>query len=105
MKKNEGRGVQNAQLDADKQRIRFEQQLQKIKNEMDLVEILCNFWPFPNMNAKHRRLKAQLNEVSQSLKELDNPSKEHSVESAQAKASDPFVVLHSSPFKRRALIQ
>lgn len=43
---------------------RLRRKMQHVKNQMDFIEILCNFWPMPNMSARHERLKAELGQIS-----------------------------------------
>jgi hypothetical protein len=43
---------------------RLRRKIQHVKNQMDFIEILCNFWPMPNMSARHERLKAELGQIS-----------------------------------------
>lgn len=36
-------------------------QIQGLRNEMEFVEILAQFWPLPNMSQKMERLQQRLN--------------------------------------------
>jgi hypothetical protein len=41
--------------------LKLQKQMQGIKNEMEFVEILAQFWPLPNMAEKMERLEQKLN--------------------------------------------
>lgn len=49
-------------LDQDRQRhpAKLEKRLQSLRNEMEFVEILAQFWPWPNMADKVERLQAEI---------------------------------------------
>lgn len=40
--------------------LRIKRQMQGLKNEMDFIEILTNFWPLPNMSTKMERLEKRM---------------------------------------------
>ncbi len=40
--------------------LRIKRQMQGLKNEMDFIEILTNFWPLPNMATKMERLEQRM---------------------------------------------
>lgn len=40
-------------------------QIQGLRNEMEFVEILAQFWPLPNMSQKMERLQQRLNLLNQ----------------------------------------
>ncbi len=40
-------------------------QIQGLRNEMEFVEILAQFWPLPNMSQKMERLQQRLNLLDQ----------------------------------------
>ncbi len=42
----------------------LQKQMQGLKNEMEFVEILAQFWPLPNMSQKMERLEARLHELN-----------------------------------------
>jgi hypothetical protein len=86
-----------------KRRIKLQKQIQSIKNQMDFVEILCNFWPLPNMSQKHRRLKNEMETLQHSLRQMEEPAE---VEETPAPVyyRDNVVAFHSNPFMRRALV-
>jgi hypothetical protein len=54
---------QNAQQ-REKHLQTIQKQMQGLKNEMEFVEILAQFWPLPNMSQKMERLEARLHELS-----------------------------------------
>ena len=45
--------------------LKLQKQMQGIKNEMEFVEILAQFWPLPNMAAKVDRLERKLHILQQ----------------------------------------
>ena len=44
--------------------LKLQKQMQGLKNEMEFVEILAQFWPLPNMSQKMERLEARLHELN-----------------------------------------
>ena len=47
--------------------LRLKRKLGSVKQELDLVEIFCNFWPLDNMKAKRQRLKIQFETLKQQV--------------------------------------
>lgn len=47
--------------------LRLKRKMNSLKQELDLVEIFCNFWPLDNMKAKRQRLKQQLETMKQQI--------------------------------------
>lgn len=54
--------------------LKIKRQMQSLKNEMDFIEILTNFWPLPNMATKMERLEKRMqslnNRYEQHLEQL-----------------------------------
>ena len=48
-----------------KQREKLQKRLAGIRNEMEFVEILAQFWPLPNMALKVERLQAEIARLDQ----------------------------------------
>lgn len=42
------------------QMLRLKKKMQGVKNEIEFVEILTQFWPLPNMHQKMERLEARM---------------------------------------------
>ncbi|MBY0404340.1 MAG: hypothetical protein K2X66_10615 [Cyanobacteria bacterium] len=82
-----------------KARLHIERRLTVLRNEMELVEIICNFWPLPNMNSRHERLKNQVDDLFQELAELT----QQALLAEEAKRQ-PYSVMHQNHFKQRAHI-
>lgn len=53
-------------LDRERQRqlARMEKRIQGLRNEMEFVEILAQFWPWPNMVLKVERLQGEIERLS-----------------------------------------
>lgn len=47
------------------QMLKLQKEMQGLRNEMEFVEILAQFWPLPNMNHKMERLENKLQLLSQ----------------------------------------
>jgi hypothetical protein len=47
--------------------LRLKRRINSLKQELDLVEIFCNFWPLDNMKSKRQRLKHQLETLKQQI--------------------------------------
>jgi hypothetical protein len=49
-------------MDRERQRqlARIEKRIQSLHNEMEFVEILAQFWPWPNMVLKVERLQSEI---------------------------------------------
>lgn len=45
---------------SEKQIAKLQKEMQTLQNEMEFVEILAQFWPFPNMARKMERLEQKL---------------------------------------------
>jgi hypothetical protein len=43
----------------------LQKQIQELRNEMEFVEILVQFWPWSNMSHKMERLEKKLNGLTQ----------------------------------------
>ncbi|HEY9746164.1 MAG TPA: hypothetical protein V6C99_08105 [Oculatellaceae cyanobacterium] len=43
-----------------KELLKLNKQIQSVRNEMEFVEILAQFWPLPNMAQKMERLERKL---------------------------------------------
>lgn len=43
---------------------RIHRQMVFIKNQMDFIEILTNFWPLDNMESRARRLAREMDQLS-----------------------------------------
>jgi hypothetical protein len=60
------------QQDLRKQRqlhlLKLQKQMQGLKNEMEFVEILAQFWPLPNMAAKMERLESKLQHLDRQVR-------------------------------------
>ncbi len=54
------------QFDAQRQKKlrKLQSQIQGLRNEMEFVEILVQFWPWQNMILKMERLEEQLNSLN-----------------------------------------
>jgi hypothetical protein len=46
--------------DHQRQVAKLEKRMQGLRNEMEFVEILAQFWPWPNMADKVERLQAEI---------------------------------------------
>lgn len=50
---------------SQKQLLKLQKEMQGIRNEMEFVEILVQFWPLPNMARKMERLEQRLHALNQ----------------------------------------
>lgn len=56
-----------------KQIIQLERHMRKVRNEMDFLEILTNFWPINNMEERVRKLEDRMTALNNHYVELGNP--------------------------------
>jgi hypothetical protein len=49
---------------------RIQQKMLLLKNQMDFMEILANFWPMDNMESRARRLAQEMDELHHKRKSL-----------------------------------
>lgn len=52
--------TQNSPKQNQQDLLKLKKQMQTLQNEMEFVEILAQFWPFPNMARKMERLEQKL---------------------------------------------
>ncbi|MGE0200117.1 MAG: hypothetical protein AB7P76_04020 [Candidatus Melainabacteria bacterium] len=50
---------------AKKNLLRLKNRMRGLRNQMDYIEILSNFWPLPNMEARIRRLELEMCHLNQ----------------------------------------
>lgn len=50
---------------SQQQLLKLQKEMQGIRNEMEFVEILVQFWPLPNMASKMERLEQRLHVLNQ----------------------------------------
>jgi predicted RNase H-like nuclease (RuvC/YqgF family) len=55
--------AQNAAKQDKQTLLKLKKQMQSLQNEMEFVEILAQFWPFPNMARKMERLEQKLEQL------------------------------------------
>lgn len=75
-----------------KEKRRLQRRIQGLKNLMDLIEILCNFWLLPNMTAKQERLKYELEDLFRRYNQLEG-------DTATTVEAPPVLVKDPSPTK------
>jgi len=56
-----------------KQIIMLERHMRKVRNEMDFLEILTNFWPINNMEERVRKLEERMTTLNHNYAQLGNP--------------------------------
>ncbi len=54
---------QHMDRDRARQLARVEQRIQSLRNEMEFIEILAQFWPWPNMAEKVERLQSEIDRL------------------------------------------
>lgn len=55
--------------------LKLQKQMQGLKNEMEFVEILAQFWPLPNMAAKVTRMEQKLVSLEQQYRHYAQEAK------------------------------
>jgi DNA repair exonuclease SbcCD ATPase subunit len=55
--------AQNAAKQDKQTLLKLKKQMQSLQNEMEFVEILAQFWPFPSMARKMERLEQKLEQL------------------------------------------
>ena len=56
------------------QLLKLQRQMQGLRNEMEFVEILVQFWPWSNMAQKIERMEQQLRMLDMQCQRVSNPS-------------------------------
>ncbi len=51
----------------------LERKMRRVRNEMDFLEILTNFWPINNMEARVQQLEATMSALNENYIRLGNP--------------------------------
>jgi hypothetical protein len=54
--------------------LKLQRQMQGLRNEMEFVEILVQFWPWSNMAQKIERMEQQLRMLDMQCQRVSNPS-------------------------------
>ncbi len=52
---------------------KLERQMRELKNKMDFMEILSNFWPLSNLESRMERLVRQMNMLNAQVERLSKP--------------------------------
>ena len=52
---------------------KLERQMREMKNKMDFMEILSNFWPLSNLDSRMERLVRQMNMLNEQVERLSKP--------------------------------
>lgn len=47
--------------------------MRRVKNQMDFIEILSNFWPLGNMDNRVGRLESEMNHLNKQYQQIRNP--------------------------------